>query len=68
MAVRLFNTMLQQAGRSAKKTIATDLKRQADDMNVAGRVNDGGRVVFAVDHNKYMASYFNGHFFLVAFI
>lgn len=55
VAVRLFNMLLQQqAGpRPSKKALVSELKRQADEYNAAGKVNEGGRVVFQVDYTKY---------------
>jgi hypothetical protein len=56
MAVRLFNIMLQQqAGRRPnKKALVADFKRLTDDFNAAGKVTEGGRVVFQVDYTKYV--------------
>ena len=51
LAVRMFNITLQQRIR-AKKALLQELKRQVDDMNVAGRVDQGGRIVFQLEHNK----------------
>lgn len=52
LAVRMFNITLQQRIRG-KKALLQELRRQVDDMNVAGRVDQAGRIVFQIEHTKY---------------